>query len=198
MVFEFGVFVPDAAQIAAHGLWAQVYVDRETRRPVPIPDAVRTHLEGAVAGAASRERRLSAAGARHAPGRRPAACAPGAAPAPTPTAPGPGSPRGATDVHAVVAVTGRAVVAGARPASPTPTSTPGASTAGAHAHDPRVMTRLAGEDGWVDVLDAVLLADGTGDRRAAGCVARPDLRDHPRVRHALPIRGDVRVLGLDG
>ena len=34
---------------AAHGLWAQVYVDRETRRPVPIPDAVRSHLESAVA-----------------------------------------------------------------------------------------------------------------------------------------------------
>ena len=34
-----------ADDIAAHGLWAQVYVDRVSRRPVPIPDAVRTHLE---------------------------------------------------------------------------------------------------------------------------------------------------------
>ena len=50
VLFEFGVFLPDDQRIAAHGLWAQVYVDRETRRPVPIPDAVRTHLEGAVAG----------------------------------------------------------------------------------------------------------------------------------------------------
>ena len=49
VVFEFGVFSPGADDIAAHGLWAQVYVDRETRRPVPIPDAVRTHLEAAVA-----------------------------------------------------------------------------------------------------------------------------------------------------
>src|SRR6478735_6110622 len=32
------------------GVCAQVYVDRESRRPVPMPDAVRTHLEGAVAG----------------------------------------------------------------------------------------------------------------------------------------------------
>ena len=35
--------------IATHGEWVQVYIDRETRRPVPIPDAVRAHLEGAVA-----------------------------------------------------------------------------------------------------------------------------------------------------
>ena len=49
VVFEFGVFLPDDEQIAAHGLWAQVYVDRETRRPVPIPDAVRAHLEAAAA-----------------------------------------------------------------------------------------------------------------------------------------------------
>ena len=50
VLFEFGVFLPDDERIAAHGLWAQVYVDRESRRPVPMPDAVRTHLEGAVAG----------------------------------------------------------------------------------------------------------------------------------------------------
>ena len=49
VVFEFGVFLPGEPEIAAHGLWAQVYVDRVTRRPVPIPDAVRAHLEAAVA-----------------------------------------------------------------------------------------------------------------------------------------------------
>ena len=65
------------------------------------------------------------------------------------------------------------------------------------AHDPRVMTRLAGPTGWVDVLDAVLLASGTGspDPRV---VPRPDLIDHPRVRHAVPIRSDVRVYGFEG
>ena len=53
VVFEFGVFLPDEEEIAAHGLWAQVYVDRESRRPVPIPDAVRAHLEaGASTGRA--------------------------------------------------------------------------------------------------------------------------------------------------
>ena len=49
VVFEFGVFLPDDEQIAAHGMWAQVYVARESRRPVPIPDAVRTHLDAVAA-----------------------------------------------------------------------------------------------------------------------------------------------------
>jgi len=48
VVFGFGLFVPESEQIATHGEWAQVYIDRETRRPVPIPDVVRTHLENAV------------------------------------------------------------------------------------------------------------------------------------------------------
>ncbi|MEO7268180.1 MAG: GNAT family protein [Knoellia sp.] len=63
------------------------------------------------------------------------------------------------------------------------------------AHDPRVMTRLAGEDGWVDVLDAVLVAAGTGD---GGLVARPDLAGHPRVAHAQELRDDVEVFGWPG
>lgn len=52
VVFEFGLFLEDTAAIASHGEWVQVYIDRETRRPVPIPDAVRTHLESAVAARA--------------------------------------------------------------------------------------------------------------------------------------------------
>ena len=47
--FDAGRPVPTRWSDAAHGQWAQVYVDRETRRPVPIPDAVRTHLKAAVA-----------------------------------------------------------------------------------------------------------------------------------------------------
>lgn len=99
-------------------------------------------------------------------------------------------------VYAVVAVTGRAMVA-----APAGVSDPDLASWGVDgfggAHDPRVMTRLAGEHGWVDVLDAVLLAEGTGTP-APWLVRRPDLRDHPRVRHALPIRGDVQVHGLEG
>ncbi|WP_392543751.1 N-acetyltransferase [Oryzobacter telluris] len=99
-------------------------------------------------------------------------------------------------VHAVVSVTGRAVVTAPDDVTDTELADLGVDGWG-HAHDPRVMTRLAGRDGWVDVLDAVLLAEGTGapDPRL---VLRPDLRDHPRVHHALPIRGDVRVFGLEG
>ena len=99
-------------------------------------------------------------------------------------------------VYAVVAVTGRAMISA--PGSITDADLAAWGVDGwGHAHDPRVMTALAGEHGWVDVLDAVLLAEGTGSPRH-GLVPRPDLRDHPRVRHALPIRGDVQVFGLQG
>ena len=71
-MFEFGVFLPDDEQIAAHGLWAQVYVDRVTRRPVPIPDAVRAHLE------AASPRARPGARPEHTPGRAArASCATG-------------------------------------------------------------------------------------------------------------------------
>jgi GNAT superfamily N-acetyltransferase len=99
-------------------------------------------------------------------------------------------------VHAVVAVTGRAMVSGPDDVTDAELAALGVDGWG-HAHDPRVMTRLAGEHGWVDVLDAVLLAEGTGSPEA-WLVDRSDLRDHPRVQHALPIRGDVQVFGLDG
>lgn len=38
---------PGADQAAAVGHWVQVYVDRATRRPVPIPDAIRSLLSTA-------------------------------------------------------------------------------------------------------------------------------------------------------
>ena len=99
-------------------------------------------------------------------------------------------------VFGVAAVTGRAMVSA--PDRVTDADLDGWGLDGwGHAHDPRVMTRLAGDAGWVDVLDAVLLAEGTGTAEP-WLVPRPDLVDHPRVRHALPIRGNVRVHGLDG
>lgn len=36
----------DGESIAAVGSWAHVYVDRETRRPIPIPDEIRALLAG--------------------------------------------------------------------------------------------------------------------------------------------------------
>ena len=99
-------------------------------------------------------------------------------------------------VHGVVAVTGRAMLTGPDDVTDAELAALGVDGWG-HAHDPRVMTRLAGATGWVDVLDAVLLAEGTSTPETM-VVPRPDLADHPRVHHALPIRGDVRVFGFEG
>jgi len=65
---------------------------------------------------------------------------------------------------------------------------------------PAVLSRLAGSlpggpggGGEVGCLDAVLVGRGRGG--AGPLVERPDLADHPRVRHANAWRDDVRVLG---
>ena len=62
------------------------------------------------------------------------------------------------------------------------------------AHDPRVVTALAGPDGWIDSLDALLVTRGTGT--GGPLVERPDLRTHPRAAFAAAVRGELRVLGL--
>jgi len=36
--YEIGIFAAGAAETAAHGRFVHVYVDRKTRRPVPLPD----------------------------------------------------------------------------------------------------------------------------------------------------------------
>ena len=72
VVFEFGVFLPDDEQIAAHGLWAQVYVDRETRRPGPHPGCRARAPRGAPSPRRRRERRPEHAARVPAPGGRPA------------------------------------------------------------------------------------------------------------------------------
>ena len=43
--YEVGLFAPGSPLTAAKGHFIHVYVDRETRRPVPLPDALRTVLE---------------------------------------------------------------------------------------------------------------------------------------------------------
>ena len=57
VIYRLGVFqVPHdqigtgAHPIAAYGSWVHVYVDRRTRRPVPIPDPIRELLETARKG----------------------------------------------------------------------------------------------------------------------------------------------------
>lgn len=98
-------------------------------------------------------------------------------------------------VYAVVALTGRALVSAPAQVSDADLAAWGVDGWG-HAHDPRVMTRLAGENGWVDVLDAVLIAEGTGGGLPEDMVPRPDLAGHPRVRHAQPIRRGIDIFGF--
>jgi acyl-CoA thioester hydrolase len=43
--YEIGLFSPDAAQPAATGTIVHVFVDRESRRPTPIPASIRSALE---------------------------------------------------------------------------------------------------------------------------------------------------------
>ncbi|MFB9172414.1 acyl-CoA thioesterase [Roseibium salinum] len=43
-VFRVGLFSGDALETAAHGRFVHVHVDRETRRPVPIPEEKREVL----------------------------------------------------------------------------------------------------------------------------------------------------------
>jgi acyl-CoA thioester hydrolase len=47
VTFAFGLFAQGSDDIAAHGLWAQVYIDRAQRHSVPIPADVRAVIERA-------------------------------------------------------------------------------------------------------------------------------------------------------
>ncbi len=67
-------------------------------------------------------------------------------------------------------------------------------------HDPRLVAALAGE-GWVESLDAVLMAWGTrspssNEPHELRLVPRPDLIGHPRVAHAQRVRRDVQAFGV--
>lgn len=98
-------------------------------------------------------------------------------------------------IEAVLAFTGHAVLAVGDDVDDEGLAALGPDGFGG-AHHPRVLLALAGEDGWVDSLDVVLHARGTGG--GADLVPRPDLADHPRARHAREVRDDVRVLGRPG
>jgi acyl-CoA thioester hydrolase len=50
VTYRLALFGQGHSDVAAVGHWVHVYVDRETRRPVPIPDVVRALLESAVVG----------------------------------------------------------------------------------------------------------------------------------------------------
>jgi hypothetical protein len=57
---------------------------------------------------------------------------------------------------------------------------------------PDFLRWLAGPTGWIDVIDATLVARGTG---GPGLPPRSDAGEHPRVQHASSLRRDVRVYG---
>jgi hypothetical protein len=100
------------------------------------------------------------------------------------------APDRTTGQHAVLAFTGHAVVATDR--THEQVAALGLDGYGA-AHHPDVLRALAGPGGWIGVLDAVLVARGTG---GGGTTLRrtEDLDDHPRVTYARETRVAVEVL----
>jgi hypothetical protein len=95
-----------------------------------------------------------------------------------------------TGLHAVLSFTGHAVVA-------TDRSEEEVLALGIDGFDgtlaPDALRALAGPDGWIGVLDVVLVARGTG---GGGTTLRPEGPDaeHLRVDYATSTRVDVRVL----
>jgi hypothetical protein len=98
-------------------------------------------------------------------------------------------------VEAVISFTGHAVFAVAPDITDHRLASLGADGFGG-AHDPRLISALAGTEGWIDALDMLMACRGTG---RAGLrprlVDRPDLSAHPRVAFAARIRDAPRVLG---
>jgi GNAT superfamily N-acetyltransferase len=95
-------------------------------------------------------------------------------------------------LEAVIAFTGHAVFAVAPDIPDHLLDSLGANGFGG-AHDPRLITALAGPDGWIDSLDMLMAAQGTG--RPAALVDRPDLASHPRAVFAAGIRAQPRIVG---
>jgi len=93
----------------------------------------------------------------------------------------------------VVEFTGHAFVLTTHPS--TEVIDRGANGFGGAGH-PDLVRWLAGPGGAIGSHDAVLVARGTGGRRAVhGLAARDDLDAHPRVVRARKHRRDVRVFG---
>ena len=64
------------------------------------------------------------------------------------------------------------------------------------AHDPRLITALAGPGGWIDSLDMLMAGRGTGRAgEPPRLVGRPDLATHPRAAFAVRLRDQVRPMG---
>jgi hypothetical protein len=102
-----------------------------------------------------------------------------------------------TGVEAIVAFTGHAVLAVALDIPDERLVLLGADGFGG-AHDPRLITALAGPGGWIDSLDILMASRGTGHPDAPPRLAdRPDLAAHPRAAFAARIRDQPRLLGYE-
>ncbi len=95
-----------------------------------------------------------------------------------------------TGLEAVLSFTGHAVVATDLPASDVRAT---GIDAFASSHAPAVLQALAGPDGWIGVIDVMLVAPGTG-AGAGTLVVTAEHDDHDRVGYARDTRTDVTVL----
>jgi hypothetical protein len=98
-------------------------------------------------------------------------------------------------LEAVVAFTGHAVLA-VEPDVPDAVLTALGADGLGGAHHPRLISALAGPDGWVDSLDVLMAGRGAGGPGVEPrLVSRPDLAGHPRAVFAAELRDDPRLLG---
>jgi GNAT superfamily N-acetyltransferase len=65
------------------------------------------------------------------------------------------------------------------------------------AHDPRLITAVAGPAAHIGSLDLLFVARGRGNARGGTLVPRPDLLNHPRVKYAARFKDDLDVFGFD-
>jgi hypothetical protein len=101
------------------------------------------------------------------------------------------------DLEAVIGFTGHAVLAVAEDVTDLELKALGVDGFGG-AYHPRVISTLAGPDGWIESLDLIMVGRGTGPKRpvpGGKLVPRPDLADHPRARYAAGMRAETTVLG---
>lgn len=99
-------------------------------------------------------------------------------------------------VEGIVCFTGHAVFALGSDVSHERIAELGADGFGGAAH-PRLLSGLAGPDGWIGSQDALLAGHGTGAAPGpeTALVPRPDLSSHPRAQYAASIRDTPRTYG---
>lgn len=97
-----------------------------------------------------------------------------------------------TGLGAVLAFTGHAVIVADEEVTDARLAALGIDGFGG-AHHPRVVSDLAGPDGWIDSLDLLLVGRGAGG--PTPLVQRADLASHTRLDFARSVRADITVWG---